>query len=345
MRKINFLFFVTIILFAAAGFAENHDVYGPTTKADQLWQIAILKRPSANVSVQQTMLAILRFNPDAFRNNNVNGLKPGYKLNIPSVDLIEKIPMGAAEQEIKQQDIDWHNMNSKPKKQHNGYSPIAVKTLIQRQRENIDQLATLEYKFNTEGRALMNFDQQYQTRFAAVEQANAYSQAWIKQLNIQIQVLNTQIQELQNQIQQLNQRLSQQIAELQNKIIKLSKKSMLKIYVQKTLQYLESIFGKTGVKAILTMTGFFLFLLIIWGITSATRKKKSSRVEEQPDTESESDYDFLGSKEGIPAKLDLARAYIDMGDREAARKELIEILEKGNPQQQETARQLLCELH
>ncbi len=44
-------------------------------------------------------------------------------------------------------------------------------------------------------------------------------------------------------------------------------------------------------------------------------------------------------------KLDLAKAYIDMGDEGAAKLIVEEVLENGNEQQQETAKTLLEELH
>ena len=46
----------------------------------------------------------------------------------------------------------------------------------------------------------------------------------------------------------------------------------------------------------------------------------------------------------VAMKLDLGRAYIDMGDSESARKVLEEVIEEGNPTQQEEAKALLVGL-
>lgn len=62
-------------------------------------------------------------------------------------------------------------------------------------------------------------------------------------------------------------------------------------------------------------------------------------VASENDTEAE--YDYLGSNEAIPAKLDLARAYIAMEDFENARKVLDEVISVGNKHQQQEARSLL----
>ena len=56
---------------------------GLTGKGDTLWAIASKVRPNRGISVQQTMLALQRANPEAFINNNINLLKAGYLLRVP----------------------------------------------------------------------------------------------------------------------------------------------------------------------------------------------------------------------------------------------------------------------
>ena len=51
---------------------------------DTMWEIAMRTRPNRSLSVQQMMLAIQDANPDAFINNNINRVKAGYSLAIPS---------------------------------------------------------------------------------------------------------------------------------------------------------------------------------------------------------------------------------------------------------------------
>ncbi|MBB4863648.1 pilus assembly protein FimV [Pseudomonas nitritireducens] len=55
----------------------------------------------------------------------------------------------------------------------------------------------------------------------------------------------------------------------------------------------------------------------------------------------EDDFDFLSGADEAATKLDLARAYIDMGDTEGARDILDEVLAEGNDNQQQEARELL----
>jgi FimV-like protein len=55
----------------------------------------------------------------------------------------------------------------------------------------------------------------------------------------------------------------------------------------------------------------------------------------------EGEYDFMGTHEAIPAKLDLARAYTAMEDYEAAKQVLTEIQKDGNPEQRSQAGKIL----
>jgi pilus assembly protein FimV len=56
------------------------------------------------------------------------------------------------------------------------------------------------------------------------------------------------------------------------------------------------------------------------------------------------DFDFLADADEIATKLDLARAYIDMGDTEGARDILDEVLSEGNETQRQEAREMSARL-
>lgn len=50
---------------------------------DTLWELANRVRPDADVSIDQAMLALLRANPQAFPDGNINGLRAGAVLDVP----------------------------------------------------------------------------------------------------------------------------------------------------------------------------------------------------------------------------------------------------------------------
>lgn len=63
-----------------------------------------------------------------------------------------------------------------------------------------------------------------------------------------------------------------------------------------------------------------------------------------PGLDGDDDFDFLSGTDEAATKLDLARAYIDMGDTEGARDILDEVVAEGNDTQQQEARELLAGL-
>ncbi|MGA8277352.1 MAG: FimV/HubP family polar landmark protein [Rhodanobacteraceae bacterium] len=68
-----------------------------------------------------------------------------------------------------------------------------------------------------------------------------------------------------------------------------------------------------------------------------------ARKDTAPPTPAPAD-EFFPSDDAVGTKLDLARAYVDMGDPEGARSMLEEVLSEGNATQQEDARKLIAEL-
>jgi len=66
------------------------------------------------------------------------------------------------------------------------------------------------------------------------------------------------------------------------------------------------------------------------------------RFNEEDDGEGE--YDFMNTDEALPAKLDLARAYIQMEDIASARSILQDVLEHGDEVQQQEAQSLLAQI-
>lgn len=91
----------------ASNDARKKPNYGPTLPNETIWALAQrYKRPG--VTLPQVVLAILGANPAGFDNGNLNGLKVGVRLNIPTVTTIKKVPAQLAEKEIQAQDLAWN---------------------------------------------------------------------------------------------------------------------------------------------------------------------------------------------------------------------------------------------
>lgn len=74
--------------------------YGPTNSKDTLWDIALKARPDRSVTPQQVMLSIQDLNPAAFINKNINKLKAGVVLRLPTLEQIRQRSGGQAIREV-----------------------------------------------------------------------------------------------------------------------------------------------------------------------------------------------------------------------------------------------------
>ncbi|MDN5863918.1 MAG: hypothetical protein L0I62_01685 [Gammaproteobacteria bacterium] len=92
----------------AAGTAARTPVesYGPVRRGDTLWGIASRLHGSAGVGVNQMIIAIYRANPQAF-SGNINRLKAGAVLKVPTREQITQVPSRVATSQIRSQNQSW----------------------------------------------------------------------------------------------------------------------------------------------------------------------------------------------------------------------------------------------
>jgi pilus assembly protein FimV len=98
----------------AAAPAASADSYGPIRRKETLWDIARRVRPGNDITVDQMMHALLRENPHAFMNNNINRLKAGVTLNIPDRTKITSITASEAVAESRRQTQEWQDGRTAP---------------------------------------------------------------------------------------------------------------------------------------------------------------------------------------------------------------------------------------
>lgn len=80
---------------------------GAVQANDTAWGIALAHRPDRSISVQQMMLALLRANPAAFINENVNQLRRGAILRMPSHEEMDSLGPRDAVDEFQRQHQRW----------------------------------------------------------------------------------------------------------------------------------------------------------------------------------------------------------------------------------------------
>src|SRR5690606_17733687 len=74
---------------------------------DTMWRIALNNRPAQSISVQQMLLAIQSLNEDAFIDGNVNLVREGTVLRLPTEQEVRRISTREALGEIAEQNREW----------------------------------------------------------------------------------------------------------------------------------------------------------------------------------------------------------------------------------------------
>jgi len=86
--------------------------YGPVRSGETLWRIASNYVGQSAMDMNQVMLAIQRRNPDAFLNDNINLLKRGATLELPSASDVDEISRERARELVAQQEAVFRMRSS-----------------------------------------------------------------------------------------------------------------------------------------------------------------------------------------------------------------------------------------
>ena len=76
---------------------------------DSLWSIADKYRPNESITKSQMALALLKKNPGAFVTRNINRMKAGVVLNLPTLAEITTLTPEQASAEVMRQNREWKN--------------------------------------------------------------------------------------------------------------------------------------------------------------------------------------------------------------------------------------------
>ena len=200
----------------AAGAVKNGQ-FGPVEKGTSLSHIAAQVAPSG-VDVNQEMLALKSANPDAFYRDNINALKAGAILRVPSRDDALATAAAAAGATVHQQNTDWRNGGAT--------TPVAVAAGGTRENASVaptanstaDRLALVPP--GSEGQAAGGTNGKGGAN-AAVRQQLQRSQEMLSSLQQQSEELKSRLKDLED-INSKNQRLlalkDNEIADLQKQL-------------------------------------------------------------------------------------------------------------------------------
>lgn len=202
---------------------------------------------------------------------------------------------------------------------------------------------------NSVRQQILDDAKQQQALEAQLDTLNQNGLLYQQRTNTQIEQLTHSLKGMQDQIKQLNQALYL----LNQEVVGLNKQPVIHTAALSTntassttanpivnywRQHRSWSFYGAAIALLLVLT------MLVWMVWPK-RKKASAAYHHQPapmptqtaDIESTDDtqaeYDYMGSTESIPAKLNLARAYIAMEDYQAAKKVIAEVLNEGDSQQ------------
>lgn len=334
-------------------------VYGPITNEDHIWSLAQKLRPNTRVTLQQMVIALQRANPAAFSQANINGLKNGTMLRVPSPETIQAIPVKLAVDLVRQQNEQWQQL----KKPHAKTQPLPPKPLakiaalvpapVLQQVSQANIAVALPMPDKNPSPAAVNTK-------TNIVMAKVSSNVPVEVKTLQQQLLATQSELLsykqQNDakvdtLEKQNALIASQMLLFNERLSTLKNDLTIKINaIDKNANLPASPFGYLPQSKVAwwILLGAVFLIVLLW-MPSAKKeqqknKERKNKERQEPivsDPELGGEYDFMNSKEAIPAKLDLARAYINMDDFLSAQQVLKEVIKKGDQTERQQAEQLL----
>ncbi len=182
-----------------------------THAGETLWSVASKTRPSTQLTVPQTMLAIQKANPAAFPGGNVNDMVTGKTLKIPSANEIRRMGAREAAQAVAEQDQAWHQHQGAA-----GNTPLAAAQVNASGRQAVEEVPVAanggEVHLLAPGRAAAH--KLAAASSAKIQENNQLAAALMKENAL----LKAQLDSDQQQIKQQQQLLAledQKLAELE----------------------------------------------------------------------------------------------------------------------------------
>lgn len=198
--------------------------YGRVSRYDNLWQISKKVKP-ANVTVQQTMLAIKKLNSEAFINDNINNLKEGSILRLPALSEIEEIDARLAVSMVAEQNRQWFEEKG------GDLSAIPLDTGAYDQLQTVAEsdgdarlklvAANADANADAEGGSLGAREGEAGSSLARMEEALLVAQEDLDRSRLENQELSSRLSDVEEQIKTSNEILQlkdNQIAALQAKL-------------------------------------------------------------------------------------------------------------------------------
>ena len=180
-------------------------IYGPIESSDTLWQISQKYRQNNGLSVYQVMQAIYELNPDAFEQQNINLLKNGSILKLPSERYIARV---SSQQAKEKSERDSQNLQTSTSSSSTGAnlqngSDKQVAATLDQTNELIEQkLGAID---EAQNRQFMAIRKQFAESIGSVQSILDEN----KKLFERLDKVNTDIDEMRSEEQQKSLQMNQ----------------------------------------------------------------------------------------------------------------------------------------
>ena len=274
--------------------------YGPTTPQEYLWHLALAyQKDTPGTSVQQSMYAQYTTNPQAFKNHNTNGLLTGFTLRAPDTRLVKAISTHASGIVLARHNQAWKHGGIALVK-HAASWPFTKTSSIR------THLQALDKRITSLGRSFESMQTHLDSQYGELSHK-------AKQVQLTLAILNNDLAKMHRHDMQNTPH--PMLASLGN--------DWGHVWTHTKAQW----FAPNSLR-VASAAAFLLVLMMIWMLWAPTFEPVRAVTGdfEEDDDGLGDEYNFMSSEEGIPARLDLARAYIDMDDIESARSVLQNVL-------------------
>ncbi|MDK9764783.1 ATPase, partial [Vibrio sp. D420a] len=211
--------------------SEPSRFYGPTNGNETLWSIASRLRPDNSVSVQQTLLAIYRLNPQAFENQNIHSLVPSSYLRVPS---LEQARASSTQQAIRIMDSHQAKLNVPSSQPVAPTKPEVVKPATPKpapvvKPETVEPKVTAETKPAAPSKPMMSpqenevnqLEKQLEmseSELLSLEEKNHQLRLMLSNVQSEVEVLKTELSDedrIRNEVEKLLEEERQKNAEME----------------------------------------------------------------------------------------------------------------------------------
>lgn len=195
--------------------ARSNTVYR-VRKDDNLWHVA--KRVSDKASVQQAMLAIQDLNPNAFSGANINRMKSGQVLQLPTAAEINRRTHAEALAQVAQQNVEWQAARAAPKLTERQLD-ATPRSEVDITPARVEQADNLRLVADMPGQAEQAADQGPATDLKTLQDQLASSQARLDSTVLEYQDLKGRVEDLNSQLDKLQHLIELKdnlLAQLQN---------------------------------------------------------------------------------------------------------------------------------